>query len=148
MTVRYLCSIALRAAMARRWCPSGHQGLCGSSINEKRSDLYLLGLGCSPVMASWWEGLLESRQSRVGAGRGLIGLGRALHAQGFARTFLVVDFDKVIEPGLLLKEVCSGGLGGCGLRWHKALIETIAVSPCALSSFGNYSILNNLGSGA
>jgi hypothetical protein len=49
------------------------------------------------------------------------------------KTFPVDDFDKVLEPGLLLKEVCSGGLGGCGLRWHKALNQTIAVSPCALS---------------
>ena len=63
-------------------------------------------------MASWWEGLLEYRQSLVGAGRGLIDLGRALHAQGFVRTFLVEDVDEVVEPGLLLKEVETGRLGG------------------------------------
>ena len=61
-------------------------------------------------MASWWEGLLEYRQSLVGAGRGLLDLGRALHAQGFARTFLVEDFDKVIEPCLSLRKFAAAGL--------------------------------------
>jgi hypothetical protein len=35
----------------------------------------------------------------------VIDLGRVLHVQSFVRTFLVEDLDKVIEPGLLLKEV-------------------------------------------
>ncbi len=51
------------------------------------------------------EGIIDIGQSLVGAGSGLIDLGRALHVQSFVRTFLVEDFDKVIEPGLLLKKV-------------------------------------------
>jgi hypothetical protein len=62
------------------------------------------------------KGIIDSGQSLVGAGGRLIDLGRALHVQGLVRTFVVEDFDKVVEPGLLLKEVCSGGLGGFFLQ--------------------------------
>jgi hypothetical protein len=51
------------------------------------------------------EGIIDIGQSFVGAGRGLIDLGRALHAQSFVRTFLIEDLDKAIELGLLLKEI-------------------------------------------
>jgi len=51
------------------------------------------------------ERIIDIGQSRIDAGGWLIDLGRALHVQGFVRTFLVEDFDEVIEPGLLLKEV-------------------------------------------
>jgi hypothetical protein len=48
----------------------------------------------------------------IEARRRPIDLGRALRVQGFVRTFLVEDFDEVVEPSLLLKEVSSGRLGG------------------------------------
>jgi len=51
------------------------------------------------------EGIIDIGQSFVGAGRGLIDLGWALHVQDFVRTFLVEDLDKAIELGLLLKKV-------------------------------------------
>jgi len=51
------------------------------------------------------EGIVDIGQSLISAGRGLIDLGWALHVQGFVRTFVVEDFDEVIEAGLLLKEV-------------------------------------------
>src|SRR6266403_4307560 len=51
------------------------------------------------------EGIVDIGQSLISAGRGLIDLGWALHVQGFVRTFVVEDFDEVIEEGLLLKEV-------------------------------------------
>jgi hypothetical protein len=51
------------------------------------------------------ERIIDIGQSLIDAGGWLIDLGRALHVQGFVRTFLVEDFDEVIEPGLLLKEV-------------------------------------------
>ena len=51
------------------------------------------------------KGIINIGQSFVGAGGGLIDLGRALHVQSFVRTFVVENLDKVIEPCLLLKEV-------------------------------------------
>jgi len=51
------------------------------------------------------EGIINIGQSLIGTGRGLIDLGWAFHVQSLVRTFLVEDVDKVIEPGLLLKEV-------------------------------------------
>jgi hypothetical protein len=51
------------------------------------------------------ERIIDIGQSLTDAGGWLIDLGRALHVQGFVRTFLVEDFDEVIESGLLLKEV-------------------------------------------
>jgi hypothetical protein len=53
------------------------------------------------------KGIIDIRQSLIRAGRELIDLGRALHIQGFVRTFTVEDLDKVVEPGLLLKKVSS-----------------------------------------
>jgi hypothetical protein len=49
--------------------------------------------------------IIDIGQPLVGASGRLIDLGRALHVQGFVRTFLVEDLDKVIEPGLLLKKI-------------------------------------------
>jgi len=51
------------------------------------------------------EGIIDIGQALISACGGLIDLGWALHVQGFVRTFVVEDFDKVIEAGLLLKEV-------------------------------------------
>jgi hypothetical protein len=51
------------------------------------------------------ERIIDIRQSLVGASRGLIDLGRALHVESFVRTLLVEDLDEVIELGLLLQEV-------------------------------------------
>jgi len=51
------------------------------------------------------KGIVNIGQSLIGAGRGLIDLSRAFHGQSFVRTFLVEDFDKVVEAGLLLKKV-------------------------------------------
>ena len=47
--------------------------------------------------------IIDIGQSLVGACRGLIDRGRALHVQSFVRTFVIEDFDKVIEPG----QICS-----------------------------------------
>jgi hypothetical protein len=57
------------------------------------------------------EGIVDVWQSGVGAGGGLIDFGRAFHVQGFVRTFVVEDFGKIVEPGLLLQEVCGGRFG-------------------------------------
>ena len=51
------------------------------------------------------EGIVDIGQALIGAGGGLIDLGRTLHAQGFVRALVVEDVDKVIELGLLLQEV-------------------------------------------
>jgi hypothetical protein len=40
---------------------------------------------------------IDIGQSRIGAGRGWIDLSRALHAQSFVRTFVIEDFDEIIE---------------------------------------------------
>ena len=56
--------------------------------------------------------IIDIGQSLVGEGGGLIDLGRALHVQSFVRTFLIEDFNKVIKPGLPLKEVQAGRFGG------------------------------------
>src|SRR5260370_42246171 len=47
------------------------------------------------------ERVIDIGQSCIGAGGRLIDLGRALHVQGFMRTFVIEDFDEVVEPGLL-----------------------------------------------
>jgi hypothetical protein len=44
------------------------------------------------------------------------------------RTFRVEDFDKAVELGPLLKEVCSGGLGGFFLQRQMHALMT-AVLP-------------------
>ncbi len=49
--------------------------------------------------------IIDIGQSLVDARGGLIDLGGALHVQRLVRTLLVENFDEVIEPGLLLKEV-------------------------------------------
>jgi hypothetical protein len=46
----------------------------------------------------------------------LIDLSRTFHVQGFMGTFVVEDLDKIVEAGLLLKEVCGSGLGGFFLQ--------------------------------
>ena len=52
------------------------------------------------------------------------------------RTFLVKDFDEVIEAGLLLQEVCSGGLGGFFLqREMHALMAAILLGMARLDPF-------------
>jgi hypothetical protein len=62
----------------------------------------------------------------IGAGGGLIDLGRALHGQGFVRTLVVEDVDKVVEAGLLLQEVGGGRLGGFFLQGKmRALVATV-----------------------
>jgi hypothetical protein len=57
------------------------------------------------------ERIVDIRQSGVGTRRRAINLCGALHIQGFVRSFVVKDFDEVIESGLLLKEVSGCGLG-------------------------------------
>jgi len=51
------------------------------------------------------EGVVDVRQSGVGTVGWLIDLRRTFHAQGFVRTFVVEDFGKAVEAGLLLKEI-------------------------------------------
>jgi hypothetical protein len=58
------------------------------------------------------EGIVDVGHSGVSASGRLIDLGRAFHLQRFMRTFVVEDFDEIIEAGLLLQEVSSGRLGG------------------------------------
>jgi hypothetical protein len=48
------------------------------------------------------EGIINIRQALIGTARGLIELGRTLHAQGFVRTFIVEDLDEIMKPGPLL----------------------------------------------
>jgi len=49
-------------------------------------------------------------QSLVDPRRMLMDLRQKFHVQGFMGTFVVEDLDKIIEAGLLLKEVCGSGL--------------------------------------
>ena len=58
------------------------------------------------------KGMVYVRQSLIGASRGLIDLGRALHVQSFVRALVVEDFHEVVEAGLLLKKVAGGRPGG------------------------------------
>ena len=53
-----------------------------------------------------------SRGRRIPGRRGLVELGRVLHAERLMRSLLVEAVDEVIESGLLLQEIASGGLGG------------------------------------
>jgi hypothetical protein len=57
------------------------------------------------------KGIVDIGQPLVGTRRMLIDLSRTFHVQGFMGTFVVEDLDKVVEAGLLLKEVCGSGLG-------------------------------------
>jgi hypothetical protein len=54
------------------------------------------------------KGIVDVRQSLIGASRGLIDLGGALHVQGLVRTLVVEDVHELIEAGLLLEEVVRG----------------------------------------
>ena len=56
------------------------------------------------------EGIIDIGQPIIGARRGLIDFGRALHVQGFVRTFVVEDLGKFVKARLLLKKIGSGGL--------------------------------------
>ena len=62
------------------------------------------------------EGVVDVGQSLIEASGGLIDFGRILHAEGFVRTVMIKDLDEFVEPGLLLKEVGTGGLGGLFLQ--------------------------------
>jgi hypothetical protein len=64
------------------------------------------------------KGIVDIGQSLIGAGRGLLDLSRALHAQSFVRTFVIEDFDEVVEASLLLKEV------GSGRQWSYLMTHT------------------------
>ena len=55
-------------------------------------------------------------QSLVDPRRMLMDLRQKFHVQGFMGTFVVEDLDKIVEAGLLLKEVCGSGLGGFFLQ--------------------------------
>ena len=82
------------------------------------------------------EGIVDVGQSLIGAGGGLIDLGRALHGQGFVRTLMVEDVDKVIEAGLLLQEVGGGRLGGFFLqRKMHALVATVLLGMARTDAF-------------
>ena len=58
------------------------------------------------------ERIVDVRQSGIGAGRGLIDLGRAFHVESFVRTFVVENIDELVEAGLLLQKIGCGGFGG------------------------------------
>jgi hypothetical protein len=52
------------------------------------------------------------------------------------RTFVIEDFDEVVEPGLLLQEVASGRLGGFFLQGQMhALMAAILLGMARLDPF-------------
>src|SRR5262249_43701433 len=72
------------------------------------------------------EGIVDVRQSGVGAQRGLIDLRRTFHIQSFVRALVVEDLNEFVEAGLLLQEVGSGRLGGFFFQSEMhALVTTI-----------------------
>src|SRR5580704_4575580 len=82
------------------------------------------------------KGIVNIGQSLTGAGGGLIDLSRALHVQGFVRTFVVEDFDEVVEASLLLQEVASGRLGGFFLqREMHAFMAAVLLGMSGLDAF-------------
>ena len=82
------------------------------------------------------EGIVDVRQSGVGTRGRLIDLGRAFHVQGFVRTFVVEDLDKVVEAGLLLKEVGGGRLGGFFLQSEMhAFMTAVLLRMAGLDAF-------------
>src|SRR5258708_12963322 len=62
------------------------------------------------------KGIVDGGQSLIGAERGLIDLGRALHVEGFVRTLVVEDFDEVVKACLLLTELARAPLAGSFLH--------------------------------
>jgi hypothetical protein len=58
------------------------------------------------------KGIVDIGQSAIGAGGGLLDLGRTLHAEGLVRALVIEDLDKSHRTWLLLEEVGSGRLGG------------------------------------
>ena len=74
---------------ARKWNLSGHlkSGHAWSVQNRPTGDDNDLVV----------KGIVDIGQSLIGAGRGLIYLSRALHAQSFVRTLVMEDFDEVVE---------------------------------------------------
>ncbi len=68
MTIRCLCSIALRADMACQWCRGGRHGLCENS-SQRKAIRPLLGLGCSPVLVSGNKACLPQMDREGAEGR-------------------------------------------------------------------------------
>ena len=62
------------------------------------------------------ERIVDVWQSGVGAWGRLVDLRRAFHIQRFVWAFVVEDIDKLVEAGLLLKEIGGSGLGGFFLQ--------------------------------
>lgn len=58
------------------------------------------------------ERIVDVWQSGIGTRRRAIDFRRAFHVQSLVRSFVVENFDEVIEPGLLLEQISRGGLGG------------------------------------
>ena len=82
------------------------------------------------------KGIIKIGQSLIGAGGGLIDLGRALHVESFVRPFLIEDVDEVIKPGLLLQEVATGRFGGFFLQGEMhALMTAILLGMTRLDAF-------------
>src|SRR5260370_38291098 len=54
------------------------------------------------------EGIIDIGQSRIGKGWKADRPRPGTSCPGFVRTFLVEDFDKVVEPGLLVKQKPEG----------------------------------------
>ncbi len=82
------------------------------------------------------EGIVDIGQSLVGPSRRLIDFGRAFHVQGFVRALVVEDFEEVIEPGLLLKEIQTSRLGGFFLqREMHAFMTAVLLRMARLNPF-------------
>jgi hypothetical protein len=62
------------------------------------------------------QGIVDVRQSGVGAIRGLIDFDRAFHGERFVQTLVVEDIHKFIKAGLLLQKVRKRRLGGFFLQ--------------------------------
>ena len=82
------------------------------------------------------KGIVDIGQPLVGTRRMLIDLSRTFHVQGFMGTFVVEDLDKIVEAGLLLKEVCGSRLGGFFLQSEMhALVTAVLLRMARLDPF-------------
>jgi hypothetical protein len=82
------------------------------------------------------QGIVDVRQSGVGARGRLVDLRRTFHVQSFVGTFVVEDLDKFVEARLLLKKIAGRRLGGLFLQGQRhALMTTILLRSTGLDPF-------------
>jgi len=78
---------------------------------------------------------VRSSSPRVDAGRSRVEIGGHFHAYGLVGPTAVVPLEEGVEPGLLLKHVGGGGLGGFGLQGEvHAFVPTVLLRMAGLDA--------------